>query len=72
MNNTTKQERIESVITKHGEKNYTIKRLASYAHVSPKTFRVRISKMKAAGRVSYANPHNNRKNYTLDVYVAIA
>lgn len=52
-NATTKQERIERVIEKHGNKGLTVKQLANYANVSPKTFRTRCSKMKAKGMIDY-------------------
>lgn len=54
-NATTKQERIERVIEEHGHKKLTVKQLANYANVSPKTFRTRCSKMKAKNAIFYHN-----------------
>ena len=67
MNTNTKQDRIEKVIAAHGFKDYSIKQLANYANVSTKTFRTRVSKMVATGRLNYSNVSSR---LALKVYVA--
>ena len=65
---STKQSRIENVLREHGLKCYSVKQLANYAKVSPKTFRTRCSKLKAMG-CYYTNSFN--KNHSTHAVLAI-